>query len=352
MTCYRPLPATRLVGGGILIHKRSNYKKTPAHLGEDLELPCGKCIGCRADHGKAWATRCLHESELHQHNCALTLTYANDTNYSQLRLQDWVRPHQDMWTTQKSAREFSTAAPKGNANAPNIATVDNSRSNIQEQEELSKNDHQKFLKRLRDKIKTPIRFYMCGEYGDKLGRPHYHYLIFGYDFPDKTYFKKSLSGTKLYRSPLLEEVWTAGHAWIGELDYSTCAYVANYVLKKQTGELALEKYRRTDIAGNDYWITPEFNYMSRRPGIGYHWWNKFHNDVTSQDTVFRNSSKTKPPRYYDKLLERQNPALHAEIKAQRLTKAANKEKDTPARLQAKETVHKARNNLKTRQLED
>jgi hypothetical protein len=44
---------------------------------------------------------------------------------------------------------------------------------------------QKFMKRLRDRIKPlKIRFFHCGEYGDLTRRPHYHALIFGYDFPD------------------------------------------------------------------------------------------------------------------------------------------------------------------------
>jgi hypothetical protein len=39
---------------------------------------------------------------------------------------------------------------------------------------------QKFMKRLRDRIKPlKIRFFHCGEYGDKTRRPHYHALIFG-----------------------------------------------------------------------------------------------------------------------------------------------------------------------------
>jgi len=205
------------------------------------------------------------------------------------------------------------------------------------------------MKRLRERV-GKVRFYMCGEYGDKLLRPHYHYLIFGYAFPDKKYFKTSLAGTKLYRSAELEEIWTAGHAWIGELDERTCAYVAAYVMKKRRGEQAIEHYRRTDEAGNDYWITPEFNYMSRNPGIGKEWWDRYHTDVTTQDSVWHNERETKPPRYYDQLLERVNPGLHALTKRERLEEAVKKEKDSPARLYDKEQVALAKANLKARNL--
>lgn len=288
---------------------------------------------------------------MHPNNCALTLTYSDDLDEREKNArQDWTRPHQDMWTIQKSAREFSTIAPDGLEGA-NIAHVENSRSNLRARVELSKEDHKLFVKRLRSRV-GKVRFFMCGEYGEQLGRPHYHYLIFGFDFPDKRYFKQSLSGTHLFTSKLLDELWPHGHAWIGDLDYSTCAYVANYVMKKQTGEMALEHYRRTDEAGNDYWLQPEFALMSRNPGLGATWWHKYHRDVTSGDTVWRNDRKTRPPRYYDKLLERTNPHLYLTTKQARIERALTKEKDSPARLYAKETVHKARNKLKKRVLEE
>lgn len=330
-------------GGSPAIYSRLN---PPANY--NLQLPCGQCIGCKLDRVTQWATRCLHESQLHEKTCALTLSYSDDSNYNEL--------HQDrpgLYTSRhvynpEDARELSTIAPKG-LTEPNIARVGNSRSRPREVQ-LSKKDHQKFIKRLRSKIGVPVRYYMCGEYGDKLQRPHYHYLIFGYDFPDKKYFKKSLSGTPLFRSAELETLWTEGHSWIGQVDYATCAYVASYVMKKMNGKKAEEHYRRTDEAGNDYWLQPEFNYMSRNPGIAKDWWMKFHQDVTTEDVVYRGSTPTKPPRYYDKLLELLDPNKFLETKALRIANKP-KEEDTPARLEAKEIVATARINLKQRQYE-
>lgn len=353
MPCYNPLAATRLPAGTLVIHTRKPgeaRKKTPEGYGKDLAIPCGRCIGCRAETQRQWATRCQHEAQLHERNCALTLTYSNDANYREaFASQDWLRPHQDVWTSQKSAREFSTIAQDG-LQGPNNAHVDNSRSNYKERIELSKGDHTKFIKKMRSRINQPMSFYMCGEYGERLSRPHYHYLIFGYDFPDKKYFKTSLSGTKLFRSEELEEIWTEGHAWIGELDVATCNYVAGYVMKKISGEKAETHYLRTDEAGNDFWIQPEFSLMSRNPAIGKKWWERFHQDVSSADGVWHHATKTKPPRYYDKLLERVNPGLHDRIKKQRLEKAEDKD-NSPARLYAKEIVHVARINLKKRNYE-
>lgn len=301
MPCFYPLAATQLRGGAIVVHRRTpgiDRKATSAAFGRDLKLPCGRCIGCRLQRTQHWAIRCLHESQRHQHNAFLTLTYAD--------------------------------APPS----------------------LSKEDHQNFVKNLRYHC-GKVRYFMCGEYGEQLQRPHYHYLLFGYGFPDRYYFKTSSSGERLYRSPELESIWTHGHAWIGDVTYESCAYVAAYVTKKITGARALEHYRRTDEAGNDYWLTPEFNYMSRRPGIGKDWWETFNQDVTTGDTVILpNGIKAKPPRYYDKLLEVTDPVglevlkLRREIRGEQLV-----DDNTPARLRDKEIIAYAKQRIKTRQLE-
>jgi len=347
MPCYAPLPATPVQGKAPLIHRRIGYIPREG----DFFIPCGQCIGCRADRQEGWAIRCLHESTLHRANCALTLTYSDDPNYESYASEDRDYQHQDVLIARKSAREFPTIAPKGLFKGPNIAHVDNSRSNRREIASLSKRDHQLFMKRLRKEV-GEVRFYMCGEYGTKLARPHFHYLIFGYDFPDKEYFKKSLSGTKLFKSATLDRVWGHGYAWIGEVTYETCAYVAGYVMKKITGEKAVEHYARTDEAGNVYWLTPEFNEMSRQPGIAKEWWDKFSEDVTVLDKVRHNGRKVKPPRYYDKLREQTDPVGLANAKLMREFRASLKgEEQTPRRLIDRETVHSARLALKKQTLE-
>ena len=210
------------------------------------------------------------------------------------------------------------------------------------------------MKRLRASLDKRVSFYMCGEYGEKLGRPHYHYLIFGHNFADRRYIKTSRSGEKLYESPTLNSLWKHGKAWIGDVTYESCAYVASYVMKKLNGEKALEHYRRQDEGGNDYWLEPEFNEMSRRPAIAHAWWEQFHQDVIQDDVIVRpGGSKMKPPRYYDKLLELMDPAALAVAKMKRELRAKELVADnTPARLADKETVTKARISLKKRNLEN
>lgn len=197
-----------------------------------------------------------------------------------------------------------------------------------------------------------MRYLMCGEYGEKLGRPHYHYVLFGYDFEDKYYWKTSLSGTKLYRSKLLDKLWPFGHAWIGDVDYATCAYIAQYVTKKITGEPAVDHYRRTDEAGNDYWLVPEFGYMSRNPGLGKEWFMQHHNDLAALDQVILAGNRSKLPRYYNNLWEKLNPNYYTIIKTLRKQRAAaNAEDNTARRLADKEAVATAKLKLKKRNLE-
>lgn len=309
MGCFYPLAATQFPNGEIIIHKRTpgiHQGSTPAHLGRDLKLPCNQCIGCKIQRSQEWATRCLHESQQHQSNCFLTLTIAD--------------------------KSMPAAAPDGS---------------------LSLRTHQTFVKRLRHTIGSRISFYMCGEYGDKLLRPHYHYLIFGYDFPDKVFVKTSTSGEALYESPSLNLLWTYGKAWIGQVTYESCAYVASYVMKKLNGDKALEHYRRQDEAGNDFWLEPEFNQMSRRPAIAQKWWEEFHHDVIVDDVIVRKGGGLmKPPRYYDKLLAVMDPGAHAFMKLKREMRAKELTTDnTPARLAEKETVAIAKLKHKQRTLE-
>ncbi|AXB22589.1 replication initiation protein [Alces alces faeces associated microvirus MP21 4718] len=125
-------------------------------------------------------------------------------------------------------------------------------------------DAQLFLKRLRKgltdharkeikkktgkkKLKLPsfqFRYYLCGEYGPRGGRPHYHAILFGVP-PDAAKF--------------IEKAWSIEGEPIGRIDVqpineNNIQYVAGYVTKKMT--------RRGDGR------KPEFSIMSRKPGIG------------------------------------------------------------------------------------
>ena len=53
-----------------------------------IEIPCGKCIGCRLSYAKQWSERCLMELEGHKSSYFVTLTY-DDVN---LPMTTFVEP--------------------------------------------------------------------------------------------------------------------------------------------------------------------------------------------------------------------------------------------------------------------
>ena len=83
------------------------------------------------------------------------------------------------------------------------------------------------MKRLRARFRArTIRFYMCGEYGETYSRPHFHACLFGLR-PDDLYpWRKSAAGFDLYRSPLLEELWSKGSVEVGDVTFESAECVS------------------------------------------------------------------------------------------------------------------------------
>lgn len=192
-----------------------------------------------------------------------------------------------------------------------------------------------------------VRFFMCGEYGGK-GRPHYHAILFGFDFPDKRLWKRA-SGTSLYRSALLERLWPYGHSSIGEVTYESAAYVARYCLKKTTGALASLVY--TDQETGEI-FTSEFAHMSLKPGIGRSWFDRrADSDVFPHDNIILNGTKHKVPRYYNKLWEQRSPDDYEAVQWSRVLDSMTRTHDnTPERLKIREEVFLANLKRLTRKL--
>lgn len=209
------------------------------------------------------------------------------------------------------------------------------------------------MKRLRKRIGTKVRFFMCGEYGENFGRPHYHYLIFGYSFPDKKFWKKE-QGNDYFRSPELEAVWDKGHSLIGAVTYETAAYVAGYIFDKMKGEKAESHYQKiVPETGELIPILPEFCKMSLKPGIGQTWFEKFgQTDIKDgKDFVTVAGKKYKIPRYYDeqqKALDEKTLRRRKRIRAKRAYRYRHD--STDQRLEERERVTKARLNLKEKTL--
>ena len=289
MPCYSPLKGYVSKETGGLTFKR------PESTGEALEVACGQCLGCRLDRSRMWAARIVHEASCHDRNCFLTLTYS-----------------------------------------PEHLPADGS---------LRKEDFQKFMKRLRKRFpKDRIRYYHCGEYGDENARPHYHACLFGFDPVDKQVFYPGRDNP-LYVSPTLEKLWPFGFHTIGEVTFQSAAYCARYILKKVNGINAHEHYRRVDPDTGETWsVQPEYTTMSRRPGIGMEWFEKYKTDVYPSDEVPvpGHGVVPKAPRYYDEQLKKIDEILFDAVKEKRREfRERNAEEFTSERLQQKYLVKKA-----------
>jgi len=294
VTCYHPLEAYQSFRSNAKGKREITFKPDRSRLQLPLKLPCGQCIGCRLDRSRQWALRCVHEASLYENNCFLTLTFDDE-------------------------------------NLPSPPSLD-------------VRIFQLFMKRLRKKYGSKIRFFHCGEYGETFGRPHYHAIIFNHDFADKVPFKIS-AGQPLFTSPSLSDLWPMGFASIGSVSFESAAYVARYCLKKVTGDFADEYYERVDPrTGEVYQAKPEYTTMSRRPGIAAGWFDKFQTDVYPADAVvMRGGIKMLPPKFYDRRYEALFPADFARLKKQRLTNAkAHAENNTPKRLAVREFIQQER----------
>lgn len=216
---------------------------------------------------------------------------------------------------------------------------------------LHKPHLQKFFKRLRFHGYN-IRYYACGEYGDLTERPHYHAIIFNLKLPDKKYLKTH-NENKLYTSKTLEQIWGHGHVTIGhEVTFETCAYVSRYIIKKWKAaskwELQQIYQRIEEETGLVYQLEPEFQTMSRRPGIGKSFYDKYKNDMyqdgTDGQVLIRGGIACATPSFYDFKFESESKKnfqrLETIKKRRRETAELNAADNTQARLDTKESILK------------
>lgn len=209
---------------------------------------------------------------------------------------------------------------------------------------LNVKDIQKFIKRYRKRIAPKkIRFLQCGEYGDKTNRPHHHAAIFGARFDDQVEIEPSAKGKQQFQSPLLTELWGMGRCTISELNYTSANYLARYVIKKISGPPAEEHYSQiNEITGEIIQVKPEFITMSRRPGIGYLWIQKYLTDVYPSDSVVIKGKAQKPPSYYDAYYKKRFPQEFQQVVNARLKKYELQAHDnSPQRREDKEIVKNA-----------
>lgn len=178
-----------------------------------LAFGCGSCTPCKVKYAREWRARILLEQTQHESSVFITLSYDGDSlpdDYS-------LRP-----------------------------------------------DHTRdFLKRLRKAV-SPLKFryFLCGEYGTKNMRPHYHAILFGYPtcLKGQSFFT---NGSCCPPCDLLRDKWGHGLILSGTVTPQSAGYVSGYITKVDHRDLGT--------------LYPPFTRVSRKPGLGY---NALH-DVAS-----------------------------------------------------------------------
>lgn len=259
---------------------------TPGRSRSGQLVSCGGCGFCRLKYAGEWSVRSMHEASLYTENCFITLTYDDKRLPPGYDLREGLIYSHFNIDFMKALRD--RCGGRDAVTHHNFGKI-NSKTGLPYPE-----------------FHRPIRFYVSGEYGENFGRPHWHALLFNFDFSDKYFWRwrRYPNGMRyaVYRSPTLEELWPYGNSEIGSVTLQSAGYCARYILKKITGDNAEKHYRIVDQdTGQVFDRCPEFSKQSLRPGIGEGWFRKFHSDVYPLDrVVLRDGREVKPPRYYDK----------------------------------------------------
>lgn len=294
MPCYKPFKAWQPLAGGAVLFVEAKDCRT-------ITLPCGQCIGCRIERQEMWAVRCYAESKMHEKSCFITTTY-DEKNF-----------------------------PRHGS--------------------LNYRDFQLFLKRLR-KARAPdkIRYFVAGEYGEQLQRPHFHALLFGCDFPDREPLNSVRSVNGLHQSGELQRLWGKGLCSIGEVTYASARYCAAYVLKQHKKSSEDDAHYKTVnyTTGEIVELEPEFAKMSLKPGLGAAWLEKYWRDIylSGANAVVINGTRKTVPSYFHSLMRKRDPMFMESFDWSREAKALEQwEEYTPERLEVREEVKRAECNF-------
>lgn len=158
-----------------------------------------------------------------------------------------------------------------------------------------------------------FRYFACGEYGDNSGRPHYHICLFGYMPADIERYASSELGFDYFTSKELNDIWKKGFVVVADATWETAAYTARYVLKKVTNK-EMDFYLENNV-------DPPFLNMSRRPGIGYNYYEGHKKCyATISKTYLKTPNGPKPIgsiRYFDEKLKVDDPFTYDYLHDQR-----------------------------------
>lgn len=231
------------------IHKECGY----------IYTPCGICENCRKNFAHMWGTRVFHESLDYDKSVFVTITYSPDN------------------------------LPTGSGVYPTIDIA----------------DVQKFLKSVREYIYPDKIRYFCGcEYSPQNHLPHYHMAIFGIDLWDRRVFINHVPRDGGYSVDC--RFWKKGYVHVGNLEQGSANYIAGYALKKVMGSKNKDYYKNLGI-------TPPRALMSRNPGIGARFMERWTDVMRRLGSTTVNGTVVALPRYYRDKIDFKNSDKYKEL---------------------------------------
>lgn len=296
MPCFHPIEAFPNPSGGAIL-----FSRPPGHSGRVQHVACGQCIGCRRDDQISWSVRIFHEAQLWVSSWFLTFTYSDDC-------------------------------------LPSSGSV-------------SRREVQLLFKRLAKAAKAAgllegegVRRFGNAEYGTHTQRAHYHAIVFGLSLTDLKPWKRNDRGEQMWTSAFLERVWGKGRVVVGVVTPDSAAYVAGYTVRDR--EAKRDPYGFIDPhTGELVERVAPFRYMSRRPGIGAGYVDRYTGQFEAGDYAILNGRKVPNPGYYRRRLAELAPDLAERLRVDREAEAFSpraKRERRPDRLAAREAVAKAK----------
>ena len=262
------------------------------------KVPCNNCDECLLERAKRKAAQLMIENydrKDPEGSWFITLTY--DENHI---------PYNEVWKDGKLVSVEESLPPKN----PYLYEF--------------KADREKCIKPFIDNLsyhamtkygdERPMWFY-CGEYGGLTKRPHFHMIMFGLHIPpEELKFYEQRDGYILYEWTKGAEIWKNGFVTVGNFTAETAAYVAGYVLKKQSTKVKNWYYTQQGKI-------PEYTGQSRYPAIGANYYEKHKDQIYETDEIYIPGAmgvmKLRPTSYYDNKFEIENPEKMEAIKKRR-----------------------------------
>jgi hypothetical protein len=148
-----------------------------------------------------------------------------------------------------------------------------------------------------------IKYFACGEYGDRFGRPHYHAIVFG---------------LSRIHEDIIAACWNNGFIKVGSVTLKSIKYTTSYITKK-------------------LFYDEDFRYKGRPPpfqtsshGLGLRWAQAHKARIERDGYIMIDGRKQSIPRYYVRKL-----SISADFLRQRLAEYRQKQFiDNKARLMA------------------